>query len=81
MRIKIERSTGHLCPQHEAFVRFKANQSQMRKYIKKEYMVTERDKSGKISKIVYEYDSLVLSPSHSHVCWKLLVCAIVVTLR
>lgn len=54
LRIKVERTTGELCPEHEAFVRFKASQSQMRKYIKKEYMVTERDKCGKISRIVYD---------------------------
>eukprot|EP01054_Gregarina_sp_Poly1_P000449 Gregarina_sp_Poly_1__448@NODE_1108_length_5078_cov_259_161046_g768_i0_p1_GENE_NODE_1108_length_5078_cov_259_161046_g768_i0NODE_1108_length_5078_cov_259_161046_g768_i0_p1_ORF_typecomplete_len902_score132_62_NODE_1108_length_5078_cov_259_161046_g768_i09403645 len=54
IRIKVERSSGQLCPQHDAFVKFKANQSQMRKYVKKEYMVTERDNQGCLSGIIYD---------------------------
>eukprot|EP01055_Gregarina_sp_Pseudo9_P003590 Gregarina_sp_Pseudo_9__3589@NODE_374_length_3015_cov_6_892137_g353_i0_p1_GENE_NODE_374_length_3015_cov_6_892137_g353_i0NODE_374_length_3015_cov_6_892137_g353_i0_p1_ORF_typecomplete_len663_score119_98_NODE_374_length_3015_cov_6_892137_g353_i0952083 len=54
LRIKVERSCGQLCPQHDAFVKFKANQSQMRKYVKKEYMVTERDNQGCLSGIIYD---------------------------
>eukprot|EP01053_Blabericola_migrator_P005471 Blabericola_migrator_1__5470@NODE_2796_length_2342_cov_132_747253_g1752_i0_p1_GENE_NODE_2796_length_2342_cov_132_747253_g1752_i0NODE_2796_length_2342_cov_132_747253_g1752_i0_p1_ORF_typecomplete_len733_score163_39_NODE_2796_length_2342_cov_132_747253_g1752_i01422283 len=54
LRIKVERSCGQLCPQHDAFVKFKANQSQMRKYVKKEYMVTERDHQGCLSGIIYD---------------------------
>ncbi|EZG84063.1 hypothetical protein GNI_013380 [Gregarina niphandrodes] len=54
LRIKVERQTGQLSPAHEAFVRFKATQSQLRKYVRKEYMVTERDPTGKISRILYD---------------------------
>eukprot|EP01071_Lankesteria_metandrocarpae_P002594 Lankesteria_metandrocarpae@DN2432_c0_g1_i1.p1 len=54
VRIKVERATGELSPNHEAFVKFKAMQSQLRKYLKREHMITERDDSGKITDIHFE---------------------------
>ncbi|XP_053993445.1 uncharacterized protein LOC128884233 [Hylaeus volcanicus] len=54
IRIKIERVTGDLCPKHEAFVRFKAMQSHLRKYLKREQMHTERDGTGQITDIRFE---------------------------
>eukprot|EP00923_Selenidium_pygospionis_P034474 GHVN01060080.1.p1 GENE.GHVN01060080.1~~GHVN01060080.1.p1 ORF type:complete len:1011 (-),score=172.05 GHVN01060080.1:2056-5088(-) len=54
LRIKVERATGELCSKHEAFVNFKAMQSQLRKYMKREQMSIERDETGQIRTIHYE---------------------------
>lgn len=54
LRIKIERATGGFCKQHKDFVQFKASQSQLRKYLKREQMATDRDAEGKITSIQFE---------------------------
>jgi len=55
LRIRAERASGKYSPDHEAFIRFKASQSQQRKNVKKEYMRTERDpESGLIDNIVFD---------------------------
>eukprot|EP00918_Siedleckia_nematoides_P053931 GHVU01117854.1.p1 GENE.GHVU01117854.1~~GHVU01117854.1.p1 ORF type:complete len:711 (+),score=53.28 GHVU01117854.1:1820-3952(+) len=56
VRIKVERATGELCSKHQAFVQFKAMQSQFRKYFKREPMSTERDTNGKIVNIEFDQD-------------------------
>lgn len=54
LRIKIERATGGFCKHHKDFVQFKASQSQLRKYLKREQMATDRDADGKITSIQFE---------------------------
>eukprot|EP01068_Selenidium_serpulae_P005241 Selendium_serpulae@DN3933_c0_g1_i1.p1 len=54
LRIKIERATGGFCKHHKDFVQFKASQSQLRKYLKREQMTTDRDADGKITSIQFE---------------------------
>ena len=60
LRVHIERTTNEFCYWHDAFVKFKAEQSQMRKYVRREYMVTERDRNGRISSIIYEENRRII---------------------